>query len=375
MNFTNDNLPLISVLMSVYNGEKYLRKSINSILNQTFTNFEFIIINDGSTDNTANILKSIQDPRIKVINQENKGLPISLNNGIKVSRGKYIARMDADDISLPERLFLQVDFLENHCDYMMVGTNVYVIDDNDIVIFKMAHPSDDLGIKWLCLFDSPFVHSSVMIRKEIINKANNYREEQNYFVEDYDLWSRIVYDGKVANLKEIVHLYRYNPKGISFTKREIQKRQALQISANNISRLINDSSFDINRAFILHCLWAHEFEGRDFTTEQVMKALEDAKFIQQILFQKYCEKNKKAYVIKKDIHRMRADSLYYSVISSSQEGSRRLIKKALVNNFPCLDQLSYWKAMIIFIFGLGIYNNIKSFLFKCNEVFHKLLGK
>ena len=123
--------PKVAVLMSVYNGEKYLREAINSILSQTFNDFEFLIINDGSTDGTADILKSYTDSRIKIINNEkNIGLTKSLNKGLKIAKGEYIARQDADDISMPERLKEEVAFLEIHKDYAVVGTFVKILNEN-----------------------------------------------------------------------------------------------------------------------------------------------------------------------------------------------------------------------------------------------------
>ena len=123
--------PEISVLMPVYNGDKFLAKAVNSILNQTFNNFEFIIINDGSTDNSLTILKSFNDKRINIINNtENKGITFALNKGLKSAKGKYIARQDQDDISDPNRFLLQIEYLEKH-NIDLVDTNFIFIDEND----------------------------------------------------------------------------------------------------------------------------------------------------------------------------------------------------------------------------------------------------
>ena len=116
--------------MSVYNGEKYLREAIDSILNQTFKDFEFIIVNDGSTDNSLKIIKSYNDPRITIINQKNTGLAKALNEGIKIAKGKFIARMDADDISEPERFKKEYKFMHVHDECVALGTNAIIIDEN-----------------------------------------------------------------------------------------------------------------------------------------------------------------------------------------------------------------------------------------------------
>ncbi len=129
--------PKVSVIMSVYNGDKYLREAIESILNQTFTDFEFIIVNDGSTDNSLEIIESYDDERIKTINnKKNIGLTKSLNKALKFAKGKYIARQDADDVSLPNRFEKQVEYLDSHPEVALVGTSVYLIDENGKIIGK-----------------------------------------------------------------------------------------------------------------------------------------------------------------------------------------------------------------------------------------------
>ena len=149
---------IVSVVMSVYNSEKYLPEAIESILNQTYTNFEFIIINDGSTDNSLRIIKEYanKDKRIIVISRENKGLIFSLNEGIEVSKGKYIIRMDADDISLPNRLKIQLDFMEKNKDIAICGTVAITFDENNNErVWKVYE--DEKMIKAELLFSSPFI--------------------------------------------------------------------------------------------------------------------------------------------------------------------------------------------------------------------------
>ena len=146
--------PLISVVMSVYNGEKYLKRSIDSILNQTFKDFEFIIINDGSTDKSLEIIKSYDDDRIVLIDQENKGLTKSLNIGIKTASGKYIARQDADDVSLPDRLKKQVDFLEVREDVVLLGCRAYEVIGEKRILSRYFEENElkEIGKKLIHLF-------------------------------------------------------------------------------------------------------------------------------------------------------------------------------------------------------------------------------
>lgn len=204
----------VSIIMAVYNGERFLSESIESILNQTFKNFEFIIINDGSTDNTAKILESYSDSRISVFTQENTGLTQSLNKAIKLSRGEYIARMDADDIALPRRLQKQVDFLDAHLDIGMVGTFNLVIDEQGKVIGRKVYPASDSKLQRVLIRYNPFLHASVMIRRGVFEIAGLYNENK-IRGQDYELWLRIANHFKLANIQEILMSQRWRGDNVS----------------------------------------------------------------------------------------------------------------------------------------------------------------
>ena len=219
--------PKVTVLMSVYNGEKYLNEAIDSILGQTFKDFEFSIINDGSTDRTAKVLKSYQDPRIKIINNEkNIGLTKSLNKGLKMAKGNYIARQDADDISMPERLKKEVEFLEQNRNVGLVGTDYFMINEKGeaVHIVKCLNGSRELKTK--LLEGNQFGHGSVILRRECIDKVGTYREEFK-FAQDYDFYLRIaeVYD--VANISEPLYKWRINIGSVSVKKKVLQDKYAL----------------------------------------------------------------------------------------------------------------------------------------------------
>jgi glycosyltransferase involved in cell wall biosynthesis len=207
--------PKVTVLMSVYNGKKYLREAIDSILGQTFTDFEFLIIDDGSTDSSADIIRSYSDPRVRFIrNEKNMGLTRSLNKGIRLATGEYIARQDADDISLPERLEKQVRFLDQNKDVGLVGTYFFMINEAGKTICVWNRLPEGIDLKKILLKGNPFGHGSVMFRAECIEKVGPYREEFKS-VQDYDLWLRIseVYD--VANIPEPLYKWRFHSKSIS----------------------------------------------------------------------------------------------------------------------------------------------------------------
>ncbi len=214
--------PKISVVMSVYNGEKYLKEAIQSILQQTYQDFEFIIINDCSTDKTNEIIKSFNDPRIKVIdNQENIGLTKSLNKGVGVAKGQYIARMDADDVSLPHRFKTQIEFLEKNFQYALVGSSYYQINDTGKIRVYTKVLIGNLELHSGLLEQNWFVHGSVMIRKSAFISCNGYNEEFKY-AQDYDLWLRLSEHFKIANIEEPLYYWRSTPDCVSVLKKDKQ---------------------------------------------------------------------------------------------------------------------------------------------------------
>ena len=224
--------PLISVLMSVYNGEKYLREAIESILAQTFADFEFLIINDGSTDSSRDIILSYSDARIRLIDNEEKiGLTKSLNKGISLARGKYIARMDADDISMPERIEKQVGYMDIAEDYVLVGAGAYLIDANGNEIGRLDRPFTHEEILGHIFFFNPVIHPSVMFRKAPILKIGGYNPDIQK-AQDYDLWLRLVdFNMKFCNLPSLLIKHReheYSIEAVSFDDQEKYARATLK---------------------------------------------------------------------------------------------------------------------------------------------------
>jgi glycosyltransferase involved in cell wall biosynthesis len=230
---------MVSVLMSVYNGERYLAEAVESILRQTFTDFEFIVINDGSSDDSADILSQYEllDKRLHVFHQENRGLIASLNRGIGLAKGKYLARMDADDISLPDRLRRQVEVLEEHPDLVIVGTARYMIDETGNRTGVSYPFVTDTGIRWGLLFGSSFVHSTVMLRADILRQQGLSYDVDAFCVEDYDLWSRLMRFGRGYNIPELLQEYRYHTGQITQLERVRNEGGSDRIAWENISRL------------------------------------------------------------------------------------------------------------------------------------------
>lgn len=194
--------------MSVYNREDLVERAIESILNQTFTDFEFIIIDDGSTDRTAEILDGFarKDNRIRVIHQENTGLARALNRGIMEARGPLIARMDDDDTSFPERFEKQVNFLDMHPEVACLGTWARIVDHENKPRGEMQPPVDHDTIRKNMLLASQFIHPTVMMRRDAIMSIGLYTDLR---AEDYDLFMRLVYHYRTANLPEVLLNYRF----------------------------------------------------------------------------------------------------------------------------------------------------------------------
>lgn len=228
--------PEITVLMSVFNGQKYLKEAIESILNQTFRNFELLIINDGSSDSSEQIVRSYTDHRIKfVINEKNQGLPFSLNRGIELSRGDYIARMDCDDISLPTRLEKQLAFMKANSNIVACGTWIKSIGDKGGYTNKFL--SDPNEIKANLLFNTSLAHPSVMMKKNALLKSNlRYNVEHLHF-EDYALWVELSKIGNLSNIPEILLLYRLHRDSVSHEHGQEQKNGASDIRKRQLEAL------------------------------------------------------------------------------------------------------------------------------------------
>lgn len=211
------NRSKVTVLMPVYNAEKYVAKAIESILDQTFSDFEFLIIDDGSSDKSLDIIKhyASQDQRIKVVShQTNKGLVWTLNEGLKLAKSEYIARQDADDRSLPQRLAKQVDFLGSHPRVVLVGTNYHAVDESGRLITTTNSFTQHADIKLAMLFTNQFGHGTIMARRQVLLKAGGFDKVFTH-AEDYDLWCRIVNDSVVANLPEPLYEWLSNQAGVT----------------------------------------------------------------------------------------------------------------------------------------------------------------
>jgi len=216
---TKEKTVKVTVLMPAYNAGKYIAEAIESVLQQSFKDFQLLIINDGSTDNTEEIISSFIDERIVLINQSHKGIAVALNKGLSKAHSIYIARFDADDICFPQRLQQQVSFLDNHAGYIIVGGEAEYISEDGQHLFdfkSIGHTHQEIIQKIYSY--CPFIHSSVMYRKEAVIIAGSYSEHAHNF-EDYFLWIQLLRHGKFYNLPQQLIKVRFNPASVTIDER------------------------------------------------------------------------------------------------------------------------------------------------------------
>ncbi|MDD3435733.1 MAG: glycosyltransferase [Candidatus Gastranaerophilales bacterium] len=223
-------MPKISVIMTVYNTkEEYLREAVESILNQTYKDFEFIIINDGSINNAKDVILSYDDKRIKYFeNEKNIGLVKSSNKGLDIAQGEYIARMDSDDISMPERFEKQIKFMEENPEITVLGTYFKILPTNETV--KPPTKNDEI-VEHLLYVNSAFAHPSVMLKKSLLDKYSARYNENYQYAQDYGLWLSLINKAVFANLDEVLLYYRVHGLSVS------QLYNHIQLKIANLMRL------------------------------------------------------------------------------------------------------------------------------------------
>ena len=254
----NDSPTKVTILMPVYNGEAYLRTAIDSILTQTYPDFEFLIIDDGSTDNSSEIIRSYQDERIRYIsNSENLGINKTLNKGIRLAKGKYIARMDSDDISLPHRIAKQVEFMDTNINVAICGSWVQTYGNNNSL---WKYPVSDEEIRCNLLFESALAHPSIIMRRSIFSDGSNFYNESSHFrkAQDYELWTRVSKKYALANIPAALLHYRQHEINLEEKSKNTQASIADTIREQQLKSFRIDFSPD---ELTLHCKiarWAFE---------------------------------------------------------------------------------------------------------------------
>ncbi|PWW82344.1 glycosyl transferase [Prosthecochloris marina] len=231
-------MPKVTVLMPVFNGETYLRGAIESILGQTFSDYEFLIVDDGSTDKSLEIIASYEDPRIRLhANGSNRGTVHALNTGLELAKGEYIARMDCDDISLPHRLEQQVRFMDAHPHIGVCGSGMRHIKGDKLRNFRYQ-PTSDQELKITLLFNTCFFHPTVIMKKTVLNGA--LYPDNLIYTQDYNLWTHLAVKTDFANLRQSLLYFREHPAQISHRKAVLQKSNARLIRKLYLQSIVDD---------------------------------------------------------------------------------------------------------------------------------------
>jgi len=257
---------MICILMPVYNGERYIQESVESILDQSFTEYQFIVINDGSTDCTRSTLEGYTDSRLHIINNvKNQGAYFARNQGIGLAKSRYIAFMDADDVSLPHRLERQIAFLEGNPEIGLLGCHCRIVDEDgrDQGVYQV--PISDLQIRWTCMLANPFAAPTVMLRRDVLVQNHLLFDTSFHVAGDYDLWARMLKYSRAANLPDLLVKYRLGA-GLTSTQRETQLRNHDAIAQRTIGDYL--SNFEITHAQVSQ-LRALFVGGESFVSDEV----------------------------------------------------------------------------------------------------------
>lgn len=347
------NQPLVSVLVPCYNVEKYVEESLRSILNQTYTNLEIIAIDDYSKDNTVEILQKLakEDNRIRIVkNEENLKLIKTLNKGISLCNGDYIARMDADDISFPNRIAEEISFLEKNRDYDFVSCQFYTFRTERPFKRSLHHnPTTDEELRAFLLFKSGICHPAVMIRKRVFTELGLKFEGEYLHVEDYALWSKAIYLTKLANINKPLLLYRIHQNQVSTIHEEVQmenKKKVFKIHCQHLGLPETDEYLDIyaSVAEAVPRIASFEYIAK---CEDLMLSLLDLNKDKQ-----FCSHIYLSYMLSLHWLRLCANSRIGMKIIKQLKSSRLYIRKnynvrdIMILYFKCLFKVRYKKSII-----------------------------
>ncbi len=285
--------------MPAYNAGKYIREAVYSVLHQTYHDFELLIINDGSTDNTLELALSFTDPRVIVVNKDHEGIASALNTGLKLANAPFIARFDADDICVPSRFETQLNFLQDHPDYVLVGSDAeYMLENGEFLFdFKcIAHSNDEVqnNLYVYC----PFIHSAVMYRRDEVLKAGGYNIHAHNF-EDYLLWTNLAKMGKMQNLREPLIKVRFNPASATIDEKwrgerfRQLKRQATtrgsitEEEGNELLQIIRRQDVRKIKEGAYHALCGKKFLANNYQPKKARRHVRRAISITPLRFDNY----------------------------------------------------------------------------------------
>lgn len=278
------NSPKVTVFMPVYNGEKHLEEAIESILNQEYTDYEFLIVNDGSTDRSVEIIESYKDSRIRLVNNEqNMRIAATRNRGLELAKGEYLVPMDCDDISLPDRITKLVDFMDRNPDIGVCGTWFEKFGEN-VKSKIVKFPLDNESIKASLFFFCSVLNPSSILRLKFFRDNNlTYNTDLTYTSEDYDIWLRASRHFKMRNIPEVLLRYREAPNSLSHRANPIAQEELKPVLAANLNLL--DAASDQEKLNLYYKIYSEEIsKDKDFliTAEKWLKEIQDTNFSRQI---------------------------------------------------------------------------------------------
>jgi Glycosyl transferase family 2 len=225
----------VTVVMPVYNAEPYVTEAITGVLNQSYRDFELIVVDDGSSDDTRDAIAAFRDDRLVVVeHHENCGVAAALNTGLQLARGEYIAVQHADDVSLPQRLAAQVAVLDRHPEIVIVGSSYELIDASGAALGRKMPPTSDAAIRWRAFFMTPFGHPTVMFRIDLVHTCGLAYEPGLVPAEDYGLWSKILAHGRGINIEKALVRYRIHAGQSTAVTWELQNEIADRIALANL---------------------------------------------------------------------------------------------------------------------------------------------
>lgn len=267
-------VPAVSVLMTTWNGAAFIGDSIASVLRQSFRNFELIVVDDGSTDDTARVLAGIADPRLRVLRQAvNGGVVAARNAGFALARGRHVAMLDHDDLSLPERLARQVAYLDAHPEVVLVGTEIEMAREGRRWAPDHTHGGDPLLMRWLLHVDNPLTWSSVMVRADAVRRLGVFVRPEYELADDFDLYHRLLGVGEIARLEEVLTVYRWHSANTSYGREATLNANAVRVLAGTYAPLLGEAATAAATLVIRHL--SNRKPARDAATlEQLGTTLE-----------------------------------------------------------------------------------------------------
>jgi glycosyltransferase involved in cell wall biosynthesis len=335
------SLPAVSVIMAVYNGSPHLRASIESILGQTLSDFELLIVDDGSTDGSEDTVDEFanRDERIRVFHQSNQGPAVARNRALSHASGQYIAIMDADDISLPSRLEQQFQFLEENPDVGVAGSYVETINEDGESMGIWKGPTDHEVIAWRLLFNACMIHSSVMMRHSLLEKVGGYAEWAVYS-HDHELWTRAVMKSQLVNLHSVLVKFRLTDSSITVTRRREQMEFSCE-SAANLHRVLLGDLVDEDIAHFL--VWLHQFDLdtaiRETGVEDFHSVFEYLRALYRAHVERFCKEGLRVQVRREVLPRL---DLMAEEIAKSEGWGTGMWHKTRARLMPPIQEAIPW---------------------------------